>query len=180
MNAATVTEPAPSAGAEGISDADDCVGVGVGVGAGNGVSGPAVNKPPPNPEREGGVPVAISNVVAVLCDNTSVRINIFDVCIVGFEPLLLLLLLPSLAALAIGGFCDAVSSAVGVESRVDVSMRTVDVVVVGVGPRIADVGVGVVPSVPLGAVFQGARRHLFMSAVSTRRPSRFDGVRLRR
>lgn len=179
VSAPTVTEPAPSAGAEGVSDADGCVGVGVDVG--DAAPGSAVSSPP-SPVREGGVPVAISSVVAVLCDNTSVRINTYDVCVVGFDELLLLmllplLLLPSLTALAIGRFSDAGSIAVGVERRADVTTETVEAVV-GVAPGTADVGVGIT-SLPLGAEFQGPRRHCFMSGVSTRRLSCFDGVRLR-
>lgn len=131
---------------------------------------------PPNPERGGGVPVAIASVLMVLSGNTSVRINTFDVLMVDFDKvvlLLLLLLLLFFGGVKVGMLNVAVNSAVGVESR-DVKMRTVEDADVPVGLAVVVVvvciRVGMVLLLLLGALFHCARRHCFVRALSTSCP----------
>lgn len=167
MNARTATDPAPATTVEEVD-----LGADVAVGVAKGALDSAVIKPP-NPERGGGVPVAISSVVRVLSVNISVRISRFDVLMAGSEAVLLLLF----GTLDIIAPTDAVNNTVGVDSKVDVGTSVVEALVVVVGLEMvisgldimADVRVGVVLLL-LCALFQVARRHCFISVLSTRRP----------
>lgn len=128
---------------------------------------------PPRPDGEGGVPEATASVAIVVSCAVSVRYTMFE------------LMDGSAVLLLCRALDDAVSIAVGVESRVEVSMSTVeDTVDVAlelglVELVIAEVGVDVVVPLSLCAAFQGARRHCCISVLSTRWPFWVDGVRLR-
>lgn len=158
----------------------------------NGLTDSAVSRPP-NPEREGGVPVAMASVVIVLLmGSMSVRIRTSEVLIVDTGVAAELVLLSLLGIWDTAAPRDTVNEAGGVGSDdvvMNVEARVVvvidvalELVVIRLDEAMDEVTgedeedgvcVGMVP------LFHVPSTHCVMSALSTRRPFWFVGVRLR-